>query len=142
MTKELRTCAEQLESWSMAYFPDLSPYAYLKGQSDADALNVGWIDAHHTYRRGEVDTTIIEKLLRRCRSGAVNRTRGWHHCPFCAAYPVKMLVDGEEVVLGDAEIRVNGPGNTVFAAPTLVCHYMAAHGYRPPDGFLSALHAS
>jgi hypothetical protein len=46
---------------------------------------------------------------------------------------------GEEIALGEAEIRVNGEGNVIFASPNLICHYIAAHGYRPPDEFMAAL---
>jgi hypothetical protein len=28
---------------------------------------------------------------------------------------------------------------TVFAAPTLIIHYIAAHGYLPPEQFIAAL---
>jgi len=49
-------------------------------------------------------------------------------------------MDGdEEVALGDAEIRVLGRNDRVFAAPNLIYHYVTAHGYRPPDEFLGAL---
>ena len=44
-----------------------------------------------------------------------------------------MTVDGQSLTLGDGEIRVSGSGGVVFAAPTLICHYIHTHGYRPPE---------
>jgi hypothetical protein len=52
-----------------------------------------------------------------------------------------MTIDGKEISLGSAEMRLRGKENIIFAAPDLVCHYMAAHEYRPPDEFVAALAA-
>jgi hypothetical protein len=35
-------------------------------------------------------------------------------------------------------MRVAGDGR-VYAAPSLVHHYVIAHGYRPPDEFIAAV---
>lgn len=37
--------------------------------------------------------------------------------------------------LGQAEIRVAG-GDLIYAAPTLIYHYVEAHDYRPPVEFI------
>jgi hypothetical protein len=72
----------------------------------------------------------------------VHRTRGWKECAFCAGEPpVEVDVDGERSPVGDAEIRVTGTGDRRYAAPTLIVHYVAAHGYRPPDEFVDAVMA-
>jgi hypothetical protein len=42
-------------------------------------------------------------------------------------------------LLGDAEIRVPGRGGKVYAAPTLICHYIDKHRYCPPQDFLDAV---
>jgi hypothetical protein len=100
----------------------------------------GWLlDAQHQYRHQKDDTQLVDRLLMLCKKNPVNRTRGWHHCPFCSLYPVTMTIDGEEISLGSAEIRLIGEGHLIFAAPDLVCHYMATHNYRPPDEFMAAL---
>jgi hypothetical protein len=124
----------------MTYFPDLSRYDYrpFQSQSNPKLLNVGWLDPSAPYCTGAVDGTIMEGLLRLCRE-PVNRTRGWHRCPYCESYPAIMTVDGQSITLGDGEIRVSGSGGVVFAAPTLICHYIQKHGYRPPEEFLIAV---
>jgi hypothetical protein len=123
----------------MTYFPDLSTYTFAKRQPASNALNVGWLDRAHPYRKGAVGVALIEKLLLCCKAKPVNRTRGWHHCPFCSLHPVRMAIGGEEFALGDAEIRVTGETGVIFAAPNLICHYIAARGYCPPDEFLAAV---
>ena len=46
---------------------------------------------------------------------------------------------GRETFLGSAEIRVQGKEGKVYAAPTLIYHYVAAHDYDPPQEFVEAL---
>src|SRR5215472_204109 len=123
----------------MSYFRDLSPYCFFKSQSSTSLLNVGWLDARHRYNKGKIDRHQLEKLLRLSKSHPVNRTRGWHRCPFCSVHPVIMTIDEETLCLGGAEIRVAGEGPVVFVAPDLICHYIAAHQYHPPDEFMAAV---
>lgn len=42
--------------------------------------------------------------------------------------------------MGSGYITVPGDGR-IFIAPSLVLHYIDAHGYRPPDPFVAALAA-
>ncbi|MBP7997623.1 MAG: hypothetical protein KA314_01705 [Chloroflexi bacterium] len=42
------------------------------------------------------------------------------------------------IQLGLSEIRVLGDDD-IFAAPTLIYHYVTAHNYRPPDEFIQAV---
>lgn len=49
-----------------------------------------------------------------------------------------MVVDAREITLGNGEIRVAGKGSVVYAAPTLICHYIGGHAYQPPAQFLES----
>jgi hypothetical protein len=119
----------------MTYFPDLSPYAYLSRPArdtylpGVPELNVGWLDAGYDFPRGDMAPVLVEKLEGLCRGSPYNQTRGWHYCPFCSVG-----------ACGSAEIRIPGNG-VVYAAPTLVGHYVAAHRYAPPAEFVEALRA-
>lgn len=123
----------------MAYFPDLSPYTYFPPRwnehvGDGPLLNIGWLDVAHpftTFPDGvpvPVPAGFLDRLRGLPRSMA---TRGWHRCPFCAGGPS-----------GSAELRVAGPDGTVYAAPTLLIHYVEVHGYAPPPEFIEAVMAS
>jgi len=46
---------------------------------------------------------------------------------------------GHSVSMGNGEIRVPAADGSLFAAPTLIGHYVAVHGYLPPAEFLYAL---
>jgi hypothetical protein len=46
---------------------------------------------------------------------------------------------GRRLWLGNGEIRIPDGPTAMFAAPTLIWHYVEAHGYRPPDRFIAAV---
>jgi hypothetical protein len=45
----------------MAYFADLTPYAY-GHRMQPGVLHVGWLDAAHDFPRGKVSKVLVEKL--------------------------------------------------------------------------------
>ena len=123
----------------MTFYPDLSPYEY--DEHDQPMLNVGWLDRDQPFPTGEVDRETYTRLV---RLAAADRavTRGWHDCPFCderSPLPLPGANPESEVLLGHSEIWVESDDGTIYAAPTLVCHYVAAHGYLPPEAFLNAV---
>jgi len=122
----------------VSYFEDLTPYRYIR--SDEDAVNVGWLSAGHPFPVGQADQAEVAEVLRLVRDEPVQRTRGWHRCDLCerpdlpdrtSAAPVEMDLDGTPVYLGDCEIRVRDTSAVVYAAPSLLAHYMAIHDYVP-----------
>ncbi len=66
----------------MAYFADGSSYSFMDG--DAEAVNVGWLDAEHPVPVGEASDVFIAALARLCRH-SVRQTRGYHYCQLCPA---------------------------------------------------------
>jgi hypothetical protein len=132
----------------MTYFADLTPYGYHTFQPipDPKLLNVGWLDASVPFAKGPVDALVVPKLLLLRRS-PVNLYRGWQGCPFGqlesppspCPYPVSMLIGIEEISLANGEIRVPSENGIVYAAPTLICHYIDRHRYCPPNEFLMAV---
>ena len=124
----------------MAYYPDLSPYEYIKGKAKNNVLNVGWLDGKHAFRRGEIDNFLLELILGFCKR-AVNRTRGYHLCPLCNDPPFGFIVERnkERIILGSGEIWIKGEDGKIYVAPDLIYHYIRDHGYLPPDEFLIAI---
>ena len=131
----------------MTYFADFSLYAYHTFQPvpDPKLLNIGWLDPRFPFIKGPVDSSVVGKLLQLCQK-PVNLCRGWHHCPYGALEsslspcpcPVRMHLESE-VIVGNGEIRISGEDGVVYAAPTLLCHYIERHGYRPPVEFIQAV---
>ncbi|MDG4774193.1 hypothetical protein [Solwaraspora sp. WMMD792] len=139
----------------VAYFDDLTAYSYsdvdtveldwglLQFRPGYDRINVGWLDAPHAFEKGPTPDRFTNALLDIIVAPRINTMRGLHRCPFCPNHPGDSMVSvehpGGRVWLGHTEIRVpSGPG-AMFAAPSLIWHYVTAHSYRPPAEFIEAV---
>jgi hypothetical protein len=129
----------------MAYFADLTRYAYAHPDDDGDeVLSVGWLERGLDFARGDAPAGLVEALLR-CSTRPVRLFKGFHTCDLCPSPgPLEvrrttMQLDGREVALGNGEVRVRTPDGRWYAAPTLVAHYVAVHGYLPPEPFVVAV---
>lgn len=131
----------------MAYFPELARYAYFRDEElegGDPELCVGWLERGHDFARGDAPPGLVDALLL-CATRPVRRTKGFHTCDLCPSagrYEVpiaSMDLDGRTLELGNGEIRVRAPDGPCYTAPTLVAHYVAAHGYLPPAPFVGAV---
>jgi hypothetical protein len=122
------------------YRADLSPYTNLRGVIEPNTFCVGWLDSHHEFNHGTVSPHILERVWQRCLS-PVHQTRGFHQSEFVHPSPIGLSIerDGTLIVLGSAEIRVNGSQGRIYAAPDLVYHYLRDCEYLPPQEFIDAL---
>ena len=108
----------------MAYFEDLSPYCYQ--DRNVDALNVGWLHPDYEFPVGKTDDAFRARLSYACAQSRVPPTCGHHLCLFCGCYR------------GSREVFIRH-GETIYAAPELIVHYVIDHDYRPPDEFIEAV---
>jgi hypothetical protein len=123
----------------MAYSEDLSEYRYFEEYAVPRAKNVGWLSRDHAFEKEQPSDVVLQKLWQYCKL-TVGASRGWHCCDFCGDEDGITLQFGAEFIRGGtSEIRVFSPNGTVYAAPNLIFHYIAAHNYKPPQEFLSAL---
>lgn len=122
----------------MTHFEDLSAYTYSRDETPLRALNVGWLDAAHSFPTAEPDDRLLDALWEYC-SIIVLATRGLHACELCEQPSNTFSRQGRKLLLGSGEIRVFGSGAEVFAAPNLIYHYVQEHQYRPPAEFVRAL---
>jgi hypothetical protein len=124
------------------YYPDLTPYRYAFGEGNInpDVLNIGWLDVSHPFPKKKAPEAFLDVLFGRCLD-RVNQTRGYHRCAFCLvpSFGVEASRDGVRTTLGSAEIRVEGKGGKIYAAPDLIYHYVAEHDYAPPEEFVGAV---
>jgi hypothetical protein len=137
----------------MAYYEELSPYAYSDDADEpgragegegfgAPLLNVGWLAAGHEFPLGEVPEGFVDALLELAKD-PVNVYRGMHFCDFCRTFQeARENVRFRDVFIGSGEVHVRGGEGHVYAAPALVVHYVADHGYRPPREFVDAVLAT
>jgi hypothetical protein len=120
----------------MTYFSDLSLYTYDSCDS-SQAVNVGWLEKGQPFPVGETSEDFRVKLAKLCQQAGRRRvgqievyvgTCGTHGCDFCSA----------PSAVSSTEIRIRG-SIRVYAAPQLIHHYVAAHGYLPPSEFIDAV---
>jgi hypothetical protein len=126
----------------MTYYEDLSAYEYhhvgVARPGSPPTRNVGWLAAGHEFVQAEPAEEVLERLWEFCKV-SVTQMRGIHECELCAEEAYRAERKGETLLLGTSEIRVFGAAGEIYAAPTLIYHYVKAHRYRPPEEFLAAL---
>jgi len=133
----------------MSYYEDLSAYDYcIRYEPEGTtALNVGWLSSKQPFTTGETSYEFRDLLLRFCRdSHVVHIARGFHVCELCNVSSARWYADAKDrygphttwASIGDGEVRVFGK-NAIYAAPTLIYHYVFEHSYLPPDGFIDAV---
>ena len=104
-----------------------------------DPLAIGWLQRNRQYDQGPVPAGFLEQLLVFCfEQNTVCATTGARRCPLCGESVEPITRNGETAHFGRAEIRVLGEVD-IFAAPTLIYHYVDEHGYRPPRVFIDAV---
>lgn len=125
----------------MTFFRDLTPYTYGHFNGSIACVNIGWLAFGQAYNTGPVSENMLAALWKYVRCPAVQH-RGYHRCDLCQPSPLRPISairNGESVQLGSAEIRVFGPDGRVYAAPTMIYHYLLNHQYSPPAEFVTAL---
>lgn len=123
----------------MTHYPELSLYDF-DFHAEPEGLTVGWLEGDQSYARGEVAAEGREILVG-LAALLQNKSRGYHYCTLCTEMREWFGVSGAghaRFRLGGAEIRVVSDSGQLYVAPNLVLHYIADHGYRPPEEFLAA----
>jgi len=111
----------------MPTFVDLARYT--KGKN---VRCIGWLGKSRWKKPFTVGETTQEfrDALRQLCNHPVRTCLGFHDCVFCGL---------SSPTQGNGEIFVKNREGQVFAAPTLIYHYVFAHNYRPPDVFIEAV---
>lgn len=133
----------------MTFFEDLTAYQYLAKHEPVEhyTLNVGWLSGGKPYARGETSQAFRERLFQFCLDeNVVMIARGFHVCELCNVSEEQWFMEGQSrygdkahwVGIGCGEIRIAGKA-VIYAAPTLIYHYVVEHGYKPPDEFVEAV---
>ena len=120
---------------------DLDPYLGCPADAELglDPRAVGWLRRGQLFDTGPVPDDFAEALLTFCLDRHTVCARpGTLPCPLCGERPEPAERDGETAQFGVAEIRAIGRDD-IYAAPTLIHHYVTVHQYRPPDVFIRAV---
>jgi hypothetical protein len=133
----------------MTWYADLSDYECLPESVPAGhrGVNVGWLAPGHDFPTGDAPDDFVDELGALCAGHAYAQTRGFHGCAFPhengdieqSLLGIDVTINGKQVALGSAEVRVAGEGDTILIAPNLIWHYVTYHRYLPPQEFIDAV---
>ncbi|MGI4850282.1 MAG: hypothetical protein ACRYGK_19410 [Janthinobacterium lividum] len=127
------------------YFADLTPYEYRLPFTLPGVLNVGWLEAGHGFAQADAASALPPQFQARLETllsaqgpfdARVNRIRGRHPCPLCAQHSFA------HAAIGSCELWLPSlQSGSCFAAPSMIVHTVAQHGYLPPTAFIEAVMA-
>ncbi|MDQ6788072.1 MAG: hypothetical protein M3033_14805 [Acidobacteriota bacterium] len=124
------------------YFKDKSKYSYDLPFKIDEVQNVGWLEKGIDFDTGETSLKFAEKILQIIGREEVNIMRGAHYCDLCNGdeKEQRLKFNNKNIFLGMAEIWIpSGDGSIIFAAPTLIYHYITVHKYKPPEEFINSV---
>lgn len=112
----------------MADIADLSPCTYLPIPSES-LVAIGWLSLDTIFERGHVNPEFFEKLTSICNHPwQPVASAGLHVCELCQfkapAFTSNVFVPYD---------------GSVYVAPVGILHYIAAHWYKPPAIFITAV---
>lgn len=122
----------------MMTYEDLTPYEAHPHARQGE-LNVGWLGPESVFERGSTGQEFKDALAKLVVKQQVHLIRGFRRCGLCGEIRVRVEHGSKSRVLGNSEIRVTGENGTVYAAPSLIAHYVEAHEYLPPNEFIEAV---
>ncbi len=132
------------ESRFMAFYEDLSSCNYFGDEFAHGLVAVGWLEKEHNYSK---DVNIVNGFLNKLFDLLINPWQfphsiepGSHECDFCLIHEQKrtIVLRGSSVDMGATELFVPWRSN-LFVSPSLILHYIDAHGYTPPKVFQEAV---
>lgn len=127
------------------HYADLSLYTHHLRDALTNVKNVGWLKGGQEFSSGAVEPYLVNRLKQAfIGAGKFNAEtvliRGaQHRCEICGASPGVVQIDGKKKSLGASEIWIPGGGDTYYAAPSLIIHYIEEHQYLPPSEFIGAI---
>jgi hypothetical protein len=128
----------------MAWFEDLSPCGYWGPKVFiTPPTAVGWLEEDHIFTKGRAPSSTLFKL---CDFLVDNWEpfeliyRGYHACSMCGLYGNYENAFGHKFTMGCRNLFIPSANNDfLFAAPSMIFHYMIEHDYLPPDSFIEAV---
>lgn len=112
----------------MAAIADLDPCRYFPVRSDA-LIAIGWLERETRFAPQQVAEDFYTKLKSLCvNPWEPMASAGKHCCSLCQFDPPSFH--------RNVFIPYSG---SIYVAPVGILHYIAAHRYRPPEVFISAV---
>jgi hypothetical protein len=126
----------------VTYIPDLASYDYF-GFAEEDRLrSIGWLDSAHPFTTAPIDEDLLFRLFVLAEDAwQPLRFCGYHGCGLCSEpqpFGTQVAFKGRRLTVGTDNLFIPGR-SVVYAAPSLILHYILAHQYQPPTEFVDAV---
>jgi hypothetical protein len=113
----------------LTYFADLTECDYFGAEHAHALLAIGWLTDDMDFPTGPTDSKVFAKLKSLLNDPWQPMVFGGiHDCELCQYDPAH----------SHANLFVPNK-SIIFVCPELILHYIAAHHYRPPDEFITAV---
>jgi hypothetical protein len=113
----------------VTHFDDLTECDYFGAEYAQSLRAIGWLTKDKPFATGKTDSEAFAKLKELMQAPWQPMiTLGVHECELCQF----------DTPCGNLNLFLPN-GNVVFVCPELIVHYIAAHHYRPPDEFITAV---
>ncbi|MBA4030378.1 MAG: hypothetical protein C0478_05730 [Planctomyces sp.] len=111
------------------HIDDLAAFSGWGAEAGRSLRAVGWLSSTHPFSTGRISAEVYAKLK-------LLLVDPWQPFVSCGVHPCELCqFDGP---LGGANLFVPD-GTKILVCPELITHSIAAHHYRPPDEFLTAV---
>ena len=125
----------------MTYCDDMGIFEALGPSGGSPLIAIGWLDPAHGLAGGEVSSDFFQKLVELLvEPWQPALSAGAQRCLFCrfTGGPAQLTYRGTTIGVGSANLFVPVE-QRVFIGPSLIAHYIDAHGYAPPAEFQEAV---
>lgn len=118
---------------------------FVNFQPAYERLNIGWLETDRAWTSSPTPKDFTDRLLAILDAQQVNAMMGLHQCNLCPtplrdSHPWYTPRPGHlRASAGTGEIRIPSTHSTAYAALHLIGHYVADHGYLPPQPFIDAV---
>jgi hypothetical protein len=117
----------------MAWYQDLQPCNYFRGQYASFLRAVGWLDNSESFPRGVCEAGVVQRLVElreKLWEPTLLHFRGWHTCNLCTG--------GDSDATSCYNMFVPADG-VIYVCPEGILHYVLRHKYLPPREFAKAV---
>lgn len=124
-------------------FDDLSNYSHMIAPYSLEGVkNVGWLDLASSIPLGGVAAETLRKLKEIITGNGIFDpiVEPIREAPFCHVCGELDLRDSKGRCLVNSELWIPA-GETIYASPIAILHYIEVHNYRPPQEYIDAIDA-
>lgn len=128
----------------MAWYGDLTPCNYFGEEYAGQLRAIGWLERGHPFSQGQTPVGLMERLVEMLIDPwQPDVFRGFHTCSLCwfsRQDGVSWRQANQSIPplkLGVHNLFIPGDG-CLFAAPSLILHYIKAHHYAPGPKYVNA----